>query len=263
VLALGQWEGGLGVYWRTFWSLWAVMVSWLFAPFWFNPLAFDAAKTREDLHTWLLWMRRKDSSPVASWEAWYAEEHSYLNTGSWNKKMHVLAPGVRYALTFVGLLMALSEHEPGQSLLVEMQTLLVALGALLGLLLLLLLLRYILRRSYLALRIGSTLLFLASVIAIPIVLSSLSPYKLLLLCAACGYGFAAVKRVFMACGQPRACILIMQPYDYLCGGLLLGLCCLLSVPQFCSKLQTKSLLSAVFERHIAHNEIMRLLQTNK
>jgi hypothetical protein len=33
----------------------------------------------------------------------------------------------------------------------------------------------------------------------------------------------------------------------------------LSVPPICRTLQTKSLLSAVFERRVAHNEIMQLL----
>ena len=40
---------------------------------------------------------------------------------------------------------------------------------------------------------------------------------------------------------------------------LLGLCCLLSIPSCCRALQTKSLLSAVFERRVAHTEIMRML----
>ena len=81
----------------------------------------------------------------------------------------------------------------------------------------------------------------------------------LLLCAATGYFLAAATRVPMMFGKPRACLLAMQAYDYLTGGLLLGLCYTLSVPQFCRQLQTKSLLSAVFERRIAHNEIMRLI----
>lgn len=34
---------------RTTWSIWLVVLSWLFAPFWFNPLAFDRAKLKNDL----------------------------------------------------------------------------------------------------------------------------------------------------------------------------------------------------------------------
>ena len=34
LLLLGRWPNGVAAYWRTTWSLWAVMISWLFAPFW-------------------------------------------------------------------------------------------------------------------------------------------------------------------------------------------------------------------------------------
>ena len=86
----------------------------------------------------------------------------------------------------------------------------------------------------------------------------------LLLFAACGYLGGFITRVFMTFGKSRnpLCRIPMHAYDYLCGGLLLGLCWALSVPQFCRKLQTKSLLSAVFERRIAHNEVMKLLDSS-
>ena len=40
------------------------MVAWLFSPFWFNPLAFDVGKLKEDLARWRLWMQRKDADPM-------------------------------------------------------------------------------------------------------------------------------------------------------------------------------------------------------
>ena len=57
-----------GDFWRTTWSIWLVVLAWLFAPFWFNPLAFDRAKLKADASQWLLWMERKDANMVASWE---------------------------------------------------------------------------------------------------------------------------------------------------------------------------------------------------
>ena len=110
-----------------------------------------------------------------------------------------------------------------------------------------------------ALRVGSAFLMIGSVLAVPIILSAVSLYQILLVFASCGYLVAAITRLPITVGQPRLCRYAMQAYDYLCGGLLLGLCCTLSVPQFCRALQTKSLLSAVFERRVAHTEIMRML----
>jgi len=240
------------------------MVSWLFAPFWFNPMAFDGKKTSQDMKGWLMWMQRKDASPNTSWEAWYEDEHMYtVNTGSWLKRLHILSPGVRYVLTFVGLLAAQTRQSLHDGFLLELQLLGAIVCGVIGVLFLLVVLRYVFRKSYVALRIGSTFVTLGTVFAIPVVLSYLSLYRILLLLAACGYLLGFVTRVFMTFGKPRnpLCLLPMQAYDYVCGGLLLGLCCVLSVPQCCRTLQTKSLLSAVFERRIAHNEVMKLLDT--
>ena len=131
LMTLGDWwwkgdgpdlgGGGMGQYWRTTWSLWAVMIAWLFAPFWFNPLAFDQGKLRQDVQAWLMWMRRKDGNPLTSWEAWYEEEHSYTTTGSWMKRLHIVSPGIRYGLTFIGLLAALSEQKLHDGVLLELQ----------------------------------------------------------------------------------------------------------------------------------------------
>jgi hypothetical protein len=134
-------------------------------------------------------------------------------------------------------------------------------GGVLGLLLLLLLLRYVLRQSYVALRIGSTFLLVAIVVAVPVVLSYLSLFRIVLLLAACGYLLGFLTRVLMTCGYARSplCRRPMQLYDYLCGGVLIGFTLMLSLLSCCRTLQTKSLLSAVFERRIAHNEVMKLL----
>jgi len=263
LLTLGDWYVGVSQYWRTTWSLWAVMVAWLFAPFWFNPLAFDQGKLRSDVQAWLMWMRRKDGNPLTSWEAWYEEEHSYTTTGSWLKRLHILLPGLRYALTFVGLLAALSDKQLHDGVLVELQLLGSLVGGVCGSLLVLWLLRWTLRRSPLALRVGSTFLLIAVFVTVPILLSYVSLFQLLLVLAAVGYALAAAVRVPFMFGKPQYCRLVMQVYDYLCGGLLLGLCLACSLPQFCRALQTKSLLSAVFERRVAHHEIMRLLQTTE
>jgi hypothetical protein len=44
---LGTWPLGAAQYWRTCWSIWAVMAAWLLSPLWFNPSAFDVTKVGE------------------------------------------------------------------------------------------------------------------------------------------------------------------------------------------------------------------------
>lgn len=122
----------------------------------------------------------------------------------------------------------------------------------------------IFENSFMMQRIGSTFVTIGTVIAIPLILSYFSLYRILLLAAACGYFLGFTTRVFMTCGWHRnpLCLLPMQMYDYLCGGLLMGMCYLLSMFGACRQCQTRSLLSAVFERRIAHNDVMKLLDAS-
>lgn len=101
-LCLGGWgdtaETGVGHYWRSVWASWAMVVAWLFAPFWFNPVALDWRKLEDDLTEWRRWMAREGSSPSSSWLAWFHEECSHIYaTRSSMKMLHVLAPAIRCA----------------------------------------------------------------------------------------------------------------------------------------------------------------------
>jgi len=45
-----------GQYVGRTWSLWLAAASFLFAPFWFNPLSFEWSKVTEDGELWWKWM---------------------------------------------------------------------------------------------------------------------------------------------------------------------------------------------------------------
>ena len=60
------------------------------------------------LWQWWLWMERKDASILSSWESWWLDEHSYVTTNSYAKKISILVPMPRYCLMFVGILASLS-----------------------------------------------------------------------------------------------------------------------------------------------------------
>jgi callose synthase len=101
--ALGGWgsnlDNGIGHYWRSVWASWAMVVAWLFAPFWFNPVALEWRKLEDDLTEWRRWMAREGTSPEMSWLAWHHEECAHIYaTRSSLKMVHVLVPGVRWAL---------------------------------------------------------------------------------------------------------------------------------------------------------------------
>jgi len=261
---LGFWPHGHSAYWRTAWSLWAVAFAWLMSPFWFNPLAFDLKKNKEDLWNWLRWMQRKDSTALASWESWFIEEHDYISTHSWSKKAAILMPALRYALTFVGIIAALSHRSIHNGWLVEALLFAKLFGGVLLFAALVLVLSERMRDAPQSLRVFKTVCVSAIVAAAPILSHHFSLFKVLHFCIAAGYCCAALIRVPFAFGYlPTATSYVCKAYDYLCGGLLLGACLLLSVTGFMKHVQNRALLSDAFNQGVQYAELSRLLPSSE
>lgn len=72
------------------WSLWLVVVSFVFGPFWFNPLSFETSKVHEDYDKWCTWMSEKGGTADQSWESWYKEETSYISKLTFSWKIFLL-----------------------------------------------------------------------------------------------------------------------------------------------------------------------------
>ncbi|CAM0882666.1 unnamed protein product [Alopecurus aequalis] len=75
-------------------SSWFLVVSWIMAPFAFNPSGFDWLKTVydfEDFMTWIWFPGGIFSKAEHSWEVWWYEEQDHLrNTGLWGKILEIL-----------------------------------------------------------------------------------------------------------------------------------------------------------------------------
>ncbi|XP_044487374.1 callose synthase 10 [Mangifera indica] len=64
-------------------SSWFLVISWLFAPYIFNPSGFEWQKTVEDFDDWTSWLLYKGGVGVKgenSWEAWWDEEQMHIQT---------------------------------------------------------------------------------------------------------------------------------------------------------------------------------------
>ncbi|KAF5199964.1 Callose synthase [Thalictrum thalictroides] len=62
-------------------SMWFLVVSWLFAPFLFNPSAFEWQKVVDDWEDWTKWISSHGGIGVPvnkSWESWWMEEQDHL-----------------------------------------------------------------------------------------------------------------------------------------------------------------------------------------
>jgi len=74
-------------------SSWFLVVSWLMAPFIFNPSGFDWLKTVNDFEEFMNWIWYRgvfaDSKP--SWEKWWNEQFGHLRTTSiWGKILEIV-----------------------------------------------------------------------------------------------------------------------------------------------------------------------------
>lgn len=75
-------------------SSWFLVLSWMMAPFVFNPSGFDWLKTVydfEDFMKWIWYNRGVFVKADHSWETWWYEEQDHLRTtGLWGKMMEII-----------------------------------------------------------------------------------------------------------------------------------------------------------------------------
>ncbi|XP_019428289.1 PREDICTED: callose synthase 9-like [Lupinus angustifolius] len=81
--AYGYNEGGTLSYILLTISSWFMALSWLFAPYLFNPSGFEWQKVVEDFRDWMNWLLYRGGIGVKgedSWEAWWEEELAHIRT---------------------------------------------------------------------------------------------------------------------------------------------------------------------------------------
>lgn len=75
-------------------SSWFLALSWILAPFLFNPSGFDWLKTVDDFDDFLDWIWYRGGISVKSdqsWDVWWNEEQEHLqNTGFWGKVLEIV-----------------------------------------------------------------------------------------------------------------------------------------------------------------------------
>ncbi|KAK6123689.1 hypothetical protein DH2020_042571 [Rehmannia glutinosa] len=82
-MAYGYSEGGAVTFVLLTLSSWFLVISWLFAPYIFNPSGFEWQKTVEDFDDWTNWLMYKGGVGIKgdnSWESWWDEEQMHIQT---------------------------------------------------------------------------------------------------------------------------------------------------------------------------------------
>ncbi|KAK4760051.1 hypothetical protein SAY87_023182 [Trapa incisa] len=115
-------------------SIWFMVVTWLFAPFLFNPSGFEWQKIVDDWNDWNKWISNRGGIGVAhdkSWESWWEKEQSHLrHSGKRGIAVEILL-SLRFFLFQFGLVYRLNVTKGTRSVLVYGASWLVIIGILL------------------------------------------------------------------------------------------------------------------------------------
>ncbi|XP_042062259.1 callose synthase 9-like [Salvia splendens] len=116
-LSYGYNEGGAFAYILLTVSSWFLAISWLFAPYLFNPSGFEWQKTVEDFRDWTNWLLYRGGIGVKgqeSWEAWWDEELSHMRNFSGRVMETILS--LRFFIFQYGIVYKLNVQGDNRSL---------------------------------------------------------------------------------------------------------------------------------------------------
>lgn len=102
-------------------SCWFLALTWIIAPFLFNPTGFDWLQTvydLEDFHNWLWYKGGVLTKAEDSWEVWWNEEQEHLRTTDfWGRLLEVIL-SLRFFLIHYGMVYRLHVADSNKSVLV-------------------------------------------------------------------------------------------------------------------------------------------------
>ncbi|XP_050206090.1 callose synthase 5 [Mercurialis annua] len=102
-------------------SMWFLVVSWLFAPFLFNPSGFEWQKIVDDWDDWTKWISSEGGIGVPankSWESWWEEEQEHLQHTGFLGRLCEIILALRFAIYQYGIVYQLQvarESSAGRS----------------------------------------------------------------------------------------------------------------------------------------------------
>lgn len=105
--------------------IWFMVVSWLFAPFIFNPSCFEWHKIVDDWKDWRNWMENRGGIGIPveqSWEAWWESEQEHLRKISIHGLLLEIILSLRFLIYQFGIVYYLNIAYPTGNVLVASHT---------------------------------------------------------------------------------------------------------------------------------------------
>mmetsp|Transcript_8911 Transcript_8911/g.21917 ORF Transcript_8911/g.21917 Transcript_8911/m.21917 type:complete len:2135 (-) Transcript_8911:326-6730(-) len=85
-------------YWAVTWCAWVIVLSWLLAPLWLNPMMFEWEQVVKDTKDFMRWMARPEGSGERCWKSWWHEENSFIDSLPTSSKMLLAGISLRHGI---------------------------------------------------------------------------------------------------------------------------------------------------------------------
>ncbi|XP_050370862.1 putative callose synthase 8 isoform X1 [Argentina anserina] len=253
-------------------SIWFMSITWLFAPFLFNPSGFSWEKIVDDWKDWNKWIRQQGGIGVQqekSWQSWWIDEQDHLRHAGMTSRLFEILLSVRFFLYQYGLVYHLDISQNSRNFLVYLLSWIVILVVFLLVKAVNLGRLKFSARYHLVFRLFKATLFLGvlSIIISLSVVCHLSWRDLVVCCLAflpTGWGlilFAqAIRPLIGNTGLWEFTRVLAKTYDYGMGVVLFAPISVLAWLPIISAFQTRFLFNEAFNRHL---QIQPILQGKK
>ncbi|XP_065861638.1 putative callose synthase 8 isoform X1 [Euphorbia lathyris] len=102
-------------------SIWFMSITWLFAPFLFNPSGFSWDKIVDDWKDWNKWIREQGGIGIQqdkSWQSWWIDEQAHLRGSGLGARIFEILLSVRFFMYQYGLVYHLDISQNSKNFLV-------------------------------------------------------------------------------------------------------------------------------------------------
>lgn len=121
-MIFGSAADGSAAYLFITFSMWFLVLSWLFAPFLFNPSGFEWQKIVEDWDDWSKWITSRGGIGVPankSWESWWDEEQEHLQFTGMLGRFWEIVLSLRFLIFQYGIVYHLNVSRGDKSIMVS------------------------------------------------------------------------------------------------------------------------------------------------
>ncbi|GAB2302055.1 Putative callose synthase 8, partial [Dionaea muscipula] len=115
-------QSGMG-YSSISYAIWFISLSWLFAPFLFNPSGFNWQRIVDDWMDWNKWIRQQGGIGIQqdqSWQSWWDDEQAHLRRAGLISRLIEVLLSLRFFLYQYGLVYHLNITRHNKNLIVYM-----------------------------------------------------------------------------------------------------------------------------------------------